>query len=295
MKIQAINNMNFKGLFTDKSAQNDGNWRMEYSPYSWENNNTSKMAPKARIDIYAAALPDNEEIYTSYGNNAENSVDILGTESYYRRSDGKMRKTITEVPALTREESLKVQNKKFDIFLNMKKNEYNKIKIEASIIPDRLMRARNSYNSYSKNIPFSFFTGASIQKATANRMGDAFNTVHDDALELYRKFMSYAKLRESSDAIAAQKKENVLEIELLEKARKDGKLIDISRRDIDGASNALKEALLSTKEAAGRYVALPHKTITLESILKEIGSKVNSADIPAEAVKFVENLIKKGV
>ena len=31
MKIQAINtNTNFKGLFTDKSAQNNGNWRMEY-------------------------------------------------------------------------------------------------------------------------------------------------------------------------------------------------------------------------------------------------------------------------
>ena len=52
MKIQAINtNTNFKGLFTDKSAQNNGNWRMEYQPYSWESNNTGKMANKERIDI----------------------------------------------------------------------------------------------------------------------------------------------------------------------------------------------------------------------------------------------------
>ena len=92
MKIQAINtNTNFKGLFTDKSAQNNGNWRMEYQPYSWESNNTGKMANKERIDIYANMLPDNEEIYTkNKGYYAETSGDILGTTSYYKTYDGRM-------------------------------------------------------------------------------------------------------------------------------------------------------------------------------------------------------------
>ena len=66
MKINAINNTNFRGLFTDKTAQNGGNWRMEYSPYSWESNNSSKMANKKKIDVYASSLPDNEEIYTKF-------------------------------------------------------------------------------------------------------------------------------------------------------------------------------------------------------------------------------------
>ena len=39
MKINAINNTNFRGLFTDKSSQNGSNWKMEYSPYAWESPN----------------------------------------------------------------------------------------------------------------------------------------------------------------------------------------------------------------------------------------------------------------
>lgn len=122
MKIQAINtNTNFKGLFTDKSAQNNGNWRMEYQPYSWESNNTGKMANKERIDIYANMLPDNEEIYTkNKGYYAETSGDILGTTSYYKTYDGRMRRTIDEMPSLNREDSLKVLDKKLGKFLEQK-------------------------------------------------------------------------------------------------------------------------------------------------------------------------------
>ena len=68
MKINAINNTNFKGLFTNKSSQNGGNWRMEYSPYAWESKNgweiDSKMANQSGIDIFGTCLPDNEKIYT---------------------------------------------------------------------------------------------------------------------------------------------------------------------------------------------------------------------------------------
>ena len=68
MRIQAINtNTNFKGLFTNKSNENGGNWKMEYQPYSWEKNadgDIGYMANKERVDVYASRLPDNEEIFT---------------------------------------------------------------------------------------------------------------------------------------------------------------------------------------------------------------------------------------
>ena len=64
MKIQAINNNTFKGLFTDKSKQNNNEWLMEYRPYSWELDKYTarpKMELKEHVDIKANKLPDNEE------------------------------------------------------------------------------------------------------------------------------------------------------------------------------------------------------------------------------------------
>ena len=130
MKINAISNTNFKGLFTDKSAQNGGNWKMEYSPYAWEAKYfkiDSKMANQENIDIFGTCLPDNEKIYTNE-NGKKSAKDILGTEFYYEYENGKVRKTITEVPAMNRENSLKVYNKKLDKFLKMKKDKSEEIK-----------------------------------------------------------------------------------------------------------------------------------------------------------------------
>ena len=71
MKINAITNTSFKGLFTDRTQENNGNWRMEYRPYSWEN----KMVPKTKIDVFSSVLPTNEEIYIG-GGQRESSKDI---------------------------------------------------------------------------------------------------------------------------------------------------------------------------------------------------------------------------
>ena len=119
MKINAINNTNFRGLFTDKSSQNGGNWKMEYSPYAWESPNgynLSKMDTQRDIDIFGTVLPDNEKIYTE-NYNRKSAKDILGTEFYYETYDGRVRKTITEVPAMNREDSLRVYNSKLQKFL----------------------------------------------------------------------------------------------------------------------------------------------------------------------------------
>ena len=119
MKINVISNTNFRGLFTDKSAQNGGNWKMEYSPYSWESKNfklDSTMADQGDVDILGTCLPDNEKIYTEQ-NGRKSAKDILGTEFYYEYDNGKVRKTITEVPAMNRQDSLRVYNSKLEKFL----------------------------------------------------------------------------------------------------------------------------------------------------------------------------------
>ena len=134
MKIQAINNTNFKGLFTDASGINGGNWRMEYSPYSWESNNTGKMANQTDIDVYAKNLPDNDKIYTyDLSTRRKSARDILGTEFYFENADGKMRRTITEVPEMNREDSLRVLDKKLGIFLEDKQK--LRAELEGTVAP----------------------------------------------------------------------------------------------------------------------------------------------------------------
>ena len=148
MKIQSIHaNTNFKGLFTDKSKENSGNWKMEYQPYSWEKNHNyaiSRMANKQSFDIYDSKLPDNEEIYlrnTTY--RAETSKDILGTESYFVNYDGTMRRTIDEKPAMNREKSLEVLYKKYNAFLEMK-NEKKGLSVEKVV--DVILKADKAKN-----------------------------------------------------------------------------------------------------------------------------------------------------
>ena len=53
---------------------------------------------------------------------AETSGDILGTTSYYKTYDGRMRRTIDEMPAMNREDSLKVLDKKLGKFLEQKQD-----------------------------------------------------------------------------------------------------------------------------------------------------------------------------
>lgn len=295
MKIQALNNTNFRGLFTDKSAQNGGNWRMEYSPYSWESSNTSKMANKKQIDIFASALPDNEEIYTNYPSGSESSKDILGTESYYVHSDGKMRRTITEMPAMNREESLIVQNKKLTEFEKMK---HQKAFAMENSMKEQYQKTDNygkTFDKYYNDASQGYFSRRYSLETSHDSMKEEFNNVKQSAKNLYDDFSKYAALRDSIDNINIQKFNNEKEIGLLSGLRKSGLLIDISRRDIPEPNKALQEVLQNIKTASAKFLALPHKTIFMQDVLRAVGAKVKSADIPAEAIKYVDTLIKKGI
>ena len=293
MKIQAINtNTNFKGLFTDKSAQNNGNWRMEYQPYSWESNNTGKMANKERIDIYANMLPDNEEIYTkNKGYYAETSGDILGTTSYYKTYDGRMRRTIDEMPAMNREDSLKVLDKKLGKFLEQKQELRKELEANFDRQTLAIRSSSDNYNIASYELDNTFWTKKNIK----NNMDNAARELKNNADIMYQNSQNYIKLMGSIDAVTQTKENGQKEIKQLEELRKSGKLIDISRRDIPNPNEALKQALADIRAAAGKFLCLPHKLMSMEEVLKIVNPRNLSSGYNNEIMHHIEKLIKRTV
>ena len=293
MKIQAINtHTNFKGLFTDKSAQNNGNWRMEYQPYSWESNNTGKMANKERIDIYANMLPDNEEIYTkNKGYYAETSGDILGTTSYYKTYDGRMRRTIDEMPSMNREDSLKVLDKKLGKFLEQKQELRKELEANFDRQTLAIRSSSDNYNIASYELDNTFWTKKNIK----NNMDNAARELKNNADIMYQNSQNYIKLMGSIDAVRQTKENGQKEIKQLEELRKSGKLIDISRRDIPNPNEALKQALADIRAAAGKFLCLPHKLMSMEEVLKIVNPRNLSSGYNNEIMHHIEKLIKRTV
>ena len=298
MKINAINNTNFKGLFTNKSSQNGGNWRMEYSPYAWESKNgwtiDSKMARQCDIDVFGTCLPNNEKIYTEK-NGRKSAKDILGTEFYYEYDNGKVRKTITEVPAMNREDSLKVYNQKLNKFLEMKKEKAESMENAVANATKNLDDDAEMFYSRADDLKNSYFGRSYTTKDSSRMMENKFNKVKDSLEDVTKQFKDYAHLRDSSDRVKQYIYDNEKEISLLSEKRKAGKLIDISRRDIYDPNKALWSALQNIKEAAEKYVSLPHKTISVQEILKAVGTKAKKVDIPKLAIQYVDSLIQKRI
>lgn len=304
MKIQAINaSTSFKGLFTDKTSQNNGNWRMEYQPYSWERNNTSKMTPKERIDIFASSLPDNEEIFQKEGV-AESSKDILGTESYYVRNDNTVRKTITEMPSLNREESLKVVDKKLDAFLDLKKRAGAALSGEMDRINSNAAENNRLFDYWNGKFSdgYEYSQGLWQKSEGINRMNSAKNCMvqkHDglntNFNELLQTAKKYTVLANSTEAVHGRKKSINEEIKQLGELRSSGKLIDISRRDIPNANEALIAALQNLRTASEKFICLPHKLITMEEVLKIMNPRNLPNVSTSQVIHYVEGLIKKTV
>ena len=293
MKINAISNTNFRGLFSNKSAQNGGNWRMEYSPYAWESKNgweiDSKMANQNNIDIFGTCLPDNEKIYTEK-NGKKSAKDILGTEFYYEQ-DGKIRKTITEVPAMNREDSLRVYNSKLQKFLEMKSNKLASIAQTIIDIPNGFADMCSKFNERARDIKQGYFARSYTLEGSSNEMTTQFDNMTRSANKAVDEFKQYKSMRESMDFVKKYIAENDKEIELLSEKRNAGKLIDISKRDTYDPNKKLWQALQNIKEAVDKYVSLPHKTISVQEILNNIGKDIKKADIPKIAIEYVDYLI----
>lgn len=310
MNIQAINNTNFRGLFIDKSRQNNGEWKMEYSPYSWEKKNPNEfgMAPQTDLDIMTGKLPDNEKIYTTnhryeqgywcvverpeYGR--EECKDILGTEFYYKNFESKkMRNRIDEIPAMNREDSLVTLNNKLSSFWYMKKQELDEIK--KSFKPDKelLDYASDRFDFHSKDFDCGIFDGYEYSERDNKKyMVEQKNKIVKSADSIYDNINKYIILRDSADAVKSQITENTKEIKLLKEARESGRLIDISRRFlVNDPNKALWDAMHDFNGVQNKIVALPNMTIAAKDILKAIGAKVGSPDIPSKAINYVDKAI----
>lgn len=312
MRIQAINtNTNFRGLFTDKKSQNGGNWKMEYQPYSWEKNEAGeigRMANKQRVDVYASALPDNEEIYnkliTNYGTYSEYSDDILGTRSYYRSPDGKMRRTIDEKPALNREQSLEVLSKKYDRFLDLKQYENQKLVSDSENILERSNIASNRYDAASaKQVEGYNYGQGFMQKSEGLRMMNSAKSDMDSAKyvmkncaeALFNQTEEHQRLTTSIFKTYANKEKVTKELKQLKELRESGKLIDISSRTIENPNAPLVAALQNIRAAAEKFICLPHKIMSMGEIIKQVNPRAIEGGYNEQIVRYVENIIRKGV
>lgn len=287
MKIQAVNNTNFKGLFLDKTRENNNNWRMEYYPYSWESNNTSKMERKEKIDLTADKLPNNEEIYTETNtfekNSLKRSEDILGTVSYWEKGNGEMRRTITEMPAFDRLTSLNVYRTKMNVFRSMQERNLTKLGESFNSIHDNA----RVWNARIADKAAKFFPSSSDLIYYGQKLGDCEQEMNTNI----RKFLSilngYTKGKNHMENIRE-------EIEALENAKKNGKLIDISRRDIADRNRPLYEALyrFQGREIPEDFiVALANKSIKLRNLVKS--SKEWIRNSAGEAGRnFIESVVQ---
>ena len=106
---------------------------------------------------------------------------------------------------------------------------------------------------------------------------------------------NYITLMGSIDAIRQTKENGQKEIKQLEELRKSGKLIDISRRDIPNPNEALKQALADIRAAAGKFLCLPHKLMSMEEVLKIVNPRNLSSGYNNEIMHHIEKLIKRTV
>ena len=253
-----------------------------------------KRANEDNIDIFGTCLPDNEKIYTEK-NGKKSAKDILGTEFYYEYNNGKVRKTITEVPAMNREDSLKVYDNKLEKFLEIKKEKAESMEKAVANATQNLDDDAETFYSRADDLKNSYFGRSYSTEDSSRVMENKFNKVKDSLEDVTKQFKDYANLRDSSDRVRQYIYDNEKEISLLSEKRKAGKLIDISRRDIYDPNKALWQAMQNIKDAVEKYVSLPHKTISVQEILKAIDTKAKNVDIPKLAIQYVDSLIRNRI
>lgn len=300
MKIQAINTT-FRGQFTNASYKNNNDWRMEYRPYSWEKNPNGKygMAIQEEWSTRDKTLPDNEKKFVNntdmnlYGSmkGRKYCQDIFGTEFYYCDYDkNSERKVITEMPAMNLEESLSVRNAKLALFLNEKNKQ--KIEDESTIqkYHNEVNTQDSNYHYESRDYEKGWLERAASKDTDKNYMDIYHAKAIDAEHSLNNTVKKYIELRDSIDSVNAEVAKNKEELLKIENAKVHNALIDISQRDIYDPNKALWEALQDIKAAAGKLIALPHRTISMKELISKIG-KVADSEIASKGIKIVDELI----
>ena len=288
---------NFKGLFTDASHKNNGNWRMEYRPYSWEKNlnDTFGMATQEEWSILDKTLPDNEKHFvdiTQYSRGKKYCRDILETEFYYCDYDkNRERKVITEMPAMNLEDSLVVRNKKLKTFMERKKIYEVELKNKLNETDAVLKDLSTEFMEYSND----YFQHLWLRKKTPNQnkfgMDDVFHKYEKATLSMKENLVEQLKLKDSMYFLNAEILEGQQTIKILKDARVTDNLIDISKRDVYDPNKPLWDALQNIKTAAGKIIALPHKVLSMHELINKIG-KVGESEFASKGIKIVDQMIK---
>ncbi len=278
MKIQPINNtQTFKGLFVDCSKENGGDWKMVYRPYSWElkDSKTPIMSSKTPIDILADYLPDNEEIFIPMQENKpEISKDILGTVSYYKYpasyNNGEMRRQIIFGEPLSREESLNIYLQKLDKFVEMKHNKQSELEKSIQSADQDLQNLNNNFGNSS-----CAYERTSLGFNKHKREMDKFEKdMYQQAKTLHKNAIDYIKINSSLQSIEKQKLEMQEELAMIENARNNNVLVDISKRHLPDPNKAYWQVLVEAinnkniRLNTDKVIVFPHATKTLKSLIE---------------------------
>ncbi len=290
MQIQAINNTNFKGLFTDRSVQNCGNWLMEYSPYSWESNNTGKMANQTDIDMYASSLPENDKIYThNLVTRRKSAKDILGTEFYFENADGTMRRTITEVPEMNRENSLRVLDNKLGVFLDKKQVLKTELEKTFNTLNSNIKDQSLKYNNASFEYEKGYFDRSDSKSRLKVNMDKYKSEMAVQAQKMSDNIQKYINLINSIESTKQIKQAGLKELEIINEHKKAGTFIDISRRNIFNPNEALAAACNNMKTISEKVLCLPDRLVSMKSILEKLGHNYSADDV----IRIVEKMIAR--
>ena len=215
-----------------------------------------------------------------------------------------MRRTIDEMPSLNREDSLKVLDKKLGKFLEQKQELRKELEKQLTTRDANVTDAIKQYDHWSNQHQEGYEYGQGLwQKSEGmSRMQTAKNHMDQNHAVIKNSLDStadnaknYIKLMGSIDAVRQTKENGQKEIKQLEELRKSGKLIDISRRDIPNPNEALKQALADIRAAAGKFLCLPHKLMSMEEVLKIVNPRNLSSGYNNEIMHHIEKLIKRTV
>ena len=205
---------------------------------------------------------------------------------------------------MNREDSLKVLDKKLGKFLEQKQELRKELEKQLTTRDANVTDAIKQYDHWSNQHQEGYEYGQGLwQKSEGmSRMQTAKNHMDQNHAVIKNSLDStadnaknYIKLMGSIDAVRQTKENGQKEIKQLEELRKSGKLIDISRRDIPNPNEALKQALADIRAAAGKFLCLPHKLMSMEEVLKIVNPRNLSSGYNNEIMHHIEKLIKRTV
>ena len=254
----------------------------------------------------SSKLPNNEKIFFETSprkyewqkkSGRESCKDLLGTEFYYHDfNTNKMRKAIEHMEALNREDSLQVLGKKFDKFLDMKKDKQKGLEFEIDAQKKLILEDMQNFDYFSTDFDKGFWDRINEKTYDKAKMVSHKDNMQKVMNDLFGNIEKYIQLRNSADSIKAQKETVKNEIARLQQARESGNLIDISQRVfVYDPNKPLWDALQNPQEAKNKMVALPNMTISIQKILKDIGATITSKDIAEKAIKYIDKLIERDI